>query len=161
MIPKRTKVRIGIDTGAALVVNNGAAAASREPLFLGKPANIAAKCAFQPDVAAAYPICRTTRESPSDSPPRITGRTVTTARHLHLIKSPRARREAKLDRTKESIIKEWAKEQEDSPIGDVEFSRPAPPLRNLDIREGLFFGEFQAIRWLFGGTRTLTASRRM
>jgi hypothetical protein len=36
------KVRVGIDTGVALAVNNGRRG-SREPLFLGRPANIAAK----------------------------------------------------------------------------------------------------------------------
>src|SRR5216684_636528 len=38
------KVRIGIDTGKALAVNNGRRG-HREPLFLGRPANHAAKCA--------------------------------------------------------------------------------------------------------------------
>ena len=36
------KVRVGIDTGKALAVNNGRNG-YREPLFLGRPANIAAK----------------------------------------------------------------------------------------------------------------------
>src|SRR4030095_635385 len=36
------KVRIGIDTGKALAVNNGRRG-HREPLFLGEPANHAAK----------------------------------------------------------------------------------------------------------------------
>src|ERR1019366_10209122 len=36
------KVRVGIDTGAALAVNNGRRG-HREPLFLGQPANHAAK----------------------------------------------------------------------------------------------------------------------
>src|SRR5690606_8603248 len=36
------KVRIGIDTGKALAVNNGRRG-HREPLFLGEPANYAAK----------------------------------------------------------------------------------------------------------------------
>jgi class 3 adenylate cyclase len=36
------KVRVGIDTGKALAANNGRRG-HREPLFLGEPANIAAK----------------------------------------------------------------------------------------------------------------------
>src|SRR5438552_2716238 len=47
------KVRVGIDTGKALAVNNGRRG-HREPLFLGEPANHAAKRAGGGTVAGIY-----------------------------------------------------------------------------------------------------------
>ena len=47
------KVRIGIDTGKALAVNNGRRG-HREPLFLGEPANYAAKRAGGGSVTGIY-----------------------------------------------------------------------------------------------------------
>jgi class 3 adenylate cyclase len=123
------KVRIGIDTGTALVVNNGRRG-GREPLFLGKPANVAAKCASAGRGSGIY-LSNDARVA-IGLPALDNGADRTTALTSDQITA--CEKEAKLDFTKESIIKEWAKEQEDSPIGDVEFSRPAPPLRNLDIQ---------------------------
>lgn len=47
------KVRIGIDTGLALAVNNGRSG-YREPLFLGDPANHAAKLASNNKARGIY-----------------------------------------------------------------------------------------------------------
>jgi class 3 adenylate cyclase len=128
MIPN-AKVRIGIDTGMALVVNNGRRG-GREPLFLGKPANVAAKCAAAGRSSGIFlanqarlAIGLSALENGSDRTTPLTSDEIAGCE-----------KEAKLDFTKESIIKEWNKEQEDSPIGEVEFSRPTPPLRNLDIQ---------------------------
>src|SRR5205807_7136148 len=48
------KVRIGIDTGKALAVNNGRRG-HREPLFLGEPANHAAKRACGGELTGIFP----------------------------------------------------------------------------------------------------------
>ena len=49
------KVRVGVDTGKALAVNNGRNG-YREPLFLGRPANHAAKHAAKPSSGTAEGI---------------------------------------------------------------------------------------------------------
>lgn len=127
MIPD-AKVRIGIDTGTALVVNNGRHG-NREPLFLGKPANIAAKCAAAGSETGIYlsndaraAIGLNSLKDGADRTTALTDQEITDCE-----------KEAALTITKDSIIKEWKKEQQDSPIGEVEFSRPTPPLKNLDI----------------------------
>lgn len=61
----RTRVRIGIDSGRAVAVNSGSQD-EREPLFLGNPANYAAKLAEGAD-EGIYPRtrCAPRREYPS------------------------------------------------------------------------------------------------
>jgi class 3 adenylate cyclase len=118
-------VRVGIDSGKALAVNNGRNG-NREPLFLGEPANHAAKHASG-DVEGIYltnnarnAICLT---AVADS------RTV--AATADEIKT--SQEKAKLSVTKESIVKEWEEDLDKHPIGAFEFFRQTPPLRDLDI----------------------------
>jgi class 3 adenylate cyclase len=127
MIPN-ARVRIGIDTGTALVVNNGRHG-NREPLFLGKPANIAAKCAAAGTETGIY-LSNDARAA-IEIKVLKDGADRTTALTEEEIAA--CEKEAALTITKDSIIKEWKNEQEDSPIGEVEFSRPTPPLKDLDI----------------------------
>lgn len=56
-------VRVGIDTGRALVVNNGRSG-NREPLFFGRPANNAAKIAGHQNVVGIF-LSNEARKAPS------------------------------------------------------------------------------------------------
>lgn len=71
----RARLRVGIDEGRCLVVNNGSKG-DRDPLFLGSPANHAAKLAAEPDIPGIYLTNRArilsggnVKQSPIDSPP--------------------------------------------------------------------------------------------
>lgn len=122
------KVRVGIDTGLALAVNNGRRA-SREPLFLGSPANKAAKCAGHDESEGIY-LTNAGREvmgfsvldDEKDRSTPLTEEQIATCE-----------KEADLGVSKERIIKLWKEEQKESPIGEFLFTRPTPPLSDLDF----------------------------
>lgn len=122
------KVRVGIDSGLALAVNNGRRA-SREPLFLGAPANHAAKCAGYDVVEGIY---LTHRARAVMGFPALTGQQ---DRSTALTEDQIATcvEEADLAVSAERIIKLWTDEQQESPIGEFSFSRPTPPLSDLDF----------------------------
>jgi class 3 adenylate cyclase len=118
-------MRVGIDTGKALAVNNGRSG-YREPLFLGEPANHAAKHAsgavrgiFLTDAARAVIGLPKVEDSRAAA---LTVDQVQTSQNL-----------ARLSVTAESIVKEWKDDLEKNPIGSFEFSRQTPPLKDLDI----------------------------
>jgi class 3 adenylate cyclase len=121
-------VRIGIDSGAALAVNNGRAG-QREPLFLGSPANHAAKRAgggTKPGIfltGAARDVIGLTSVDDENATP-LTTEEITASFA-----------EAKLGISKDEIITEWRADLKDNPIGDFEFSRHTPPFRDLGIDE--------------------------
>lgn len=120
------KVRVGIDSGEALAVTNGRNG-NREPLFLGDPANHAAKLSA---AGAATGIFLTNPARVAigldavlvPAKTRLTEEEVTTSQD-----------KAALDITAESVVKDWRNDLQANPIGAFEFSRPAPPLKNLDI----------------------------
>lgn len=122
------RVRVGIDSGLALAVNNGRRG-GREPLFLGSPANHAAKCAGHASTEGIY-LTNSARsvmgfpalDGDKDRSTRLTDEQIATCVD-----------EAKLETSKDKIIKLWKKEQEETPIGSIEFSRPTPPLSDLDF----------------------------
>jgi class 3 adenylate cyclase len=121
-------VRVGIDTGRALVVNNGRNG-GREPLFLGSPANKAAKLASKGKTkgifltnAARTAIGLDTLEEGKDATTPLTSDEIKACQD-----------EADLGVDKDTIVKEWRKDNEDNPIGAFQFTRPTPPLRDLDI----------------------------
>lgn len=120
------KVRVGIDTGKALVVNNGRNG-YREPLFLGRPANIAAKLASNNKAIGIY--------LSNDARGAIDLDTVDVPAKTKLTDDEIARCEdnAQLGLSKDSIVREWRKDNENNPIGSFSFSRATPPLKNLDI----------------------------
>jgi len=122
------KVRVGIDSGRALVVNNGRRG-GREPLFLGHPANHAAKCAGKETAEGIY--LTNTARAVMDFPVLAAGKDWTTALTTDQIDT--CVEEASLAVSKEQIIKLWREEQEETPIGSISFSRPTPPLSNLDF----------------------------
>lgn len=121
------KIRIGVDSGKALAVNNGRRG-GREPLFLGDPANIAAKYSAGAGLgifltANARQVLRFKKvDNPKQTP-------LTTAE----IKE--CQDAATLDVTKDTIVKEWREDMKDNPIGSIQFSGHTPPMRTLDIEE--------------------------
>lgn len=120
------KLRIGIDTGRALAVNNGRNG-YREPLFLGDPANHAAKLASNNKAKGIYltngarkVIGLTEKDQPEKS-----------ALASEEVKA--CQEAAKLDVTADEIVKEWRDDLEKNPIGGYQFSRQTPPLCDMDI----------------------------
>jgi class 3 adenylate cyclase len=121
-------VRVGIDTGEALVVNNGRRG-SREPMFLGRPANHAAKCASAGTAAGIY-LTNEARKviGLTELKDDAYQRTPLTADEISVCVE-----EAGIEVTEDQIVEAWLAEEAESPLGDIEFSRPTPPLRDLDI----------------------------
>jgi class 3 adenylate cyclase len=124
LIPSAS-VRIGIDSGKALAVNNGRNG-YREPLFLGEPANHAAKHASG-DSEGIY-LTNNARKA-------IGLETVSDSRTVVLTADEvkTSQEKAKLTVTKDSIVKEWKDDLDKHPPGSFEFFRQTPPLRDLDI----------------------------
>lgn len=120
------KVRIGIDTGKALAVNNGRNG-NREPLFLGRPANIAAKLASNNKAVGIY-LSNEAREASQLSLVDVPAKAKLTDDEIKQCED-----NAQLGLSKDSIVKEWRKDNEKNPIGAFSFSRTTPPLKNLDI----------------------------
>ncbi len=125
MIPN-ARVRVGIDTGTALAVNNGRRG-GREPLFLGAPANHAAKMSSGGTKAGIY-LTNEAREAVGlgtvDKP---------AATALTAVEIEDCQEKAALEVSKEKIVKEWEEDLEKNPIGSFNFARHTPPLRTLDI----------------------------
>ena len=120
------KVRVGIDTGAALAVNNGRRG-HREPLFLGEPANHAAKRAGGGRFTGIY-LTNNARKAIGLSTVPNEDSTSLSAAEIQDCQN-----KAKLGVTAEQIVKEWKEDLENTPIGDFEFSAHTPPYSTLDI----------------------------
>lgn len=120
------KVRIGIDSGLALAVNNGRNG-YREPLFLGDPANHAAKLASNNTARGIYltnaaraAIDLDEKDSPEKAP-------------LTKDEVKECKDGAKLGVTAQEIVEEWREDLKKNPIGNFQFSRQTPPLCDMDI----------------------------
>lgn len=120
------KVRVGIDTGKALAVNNGRRG-HREPLFLGEPANHAAKRAGGGDRAGIY---LTNRARKAISLSEVPSEDTTSLSQAEI---ENCQRKANLGVTAEEIVKEWKEDLEKNPIGAFEFSAHTPPFATLDL----------------------------
>jgi class 3 adenylate cyclase len=122
------KVRIGIDTGLTLAVNNGRNG-NREPLFLGSAANLAAKLASNGCAEGIF-LTNAARKAAglAEAETGKEGATPLTPDQVAHCQDI-----ANLDVRKDTIVKEWRQDNKDNPIGSFEFSRPTPPLRKLDI----------------------------
>lgn len=118
-------VAVGIDTGKALAVNNGRNG-GREPLFLGCPANRAAKHAAA-DASGIY-LTNEARAAIGLKAAPDTSRTALTQAQIEDCQD-----KAKLVVSKDSVVSEWRRDMRDSPIGKFEFSGHTPPMRTLDI----------------------------
>ncbi|MER0240088.1 adenylate/guanylate cyclase domain-containing protein [Fulvimarina sp. MAC8] len=122
------EVRVGIDTGRALVVNNGRNG-NREPLFLGRPANMAAKLASRNDDVGIYLTNEARRAINLDE----LGEDDVAETPLTVDEIAASVEKAHLEVTKDEIVKGWRKDNENNPIGSFVFSRTTPPIRNLDL----------------------------
>lgn len=110
------KVRVGIDTGQALAVNNGRRG-HREPLFLGEPANHAAKRASGGTATGIFLTNKARKaiglpEAANENATPLTADQVKTSQD-----------KAKLDVTADQIVKEWKDDLENNPIGTFGFFR--------------------------------------
>ncbi len=120
------KVRIGIDTGKALALNNGRRG-HREPLFLGVPANHAAKRASGGNATGIYLTneARTAigfKKADNEDTTAVTSDEISTSKD-----------KAKLGVTADDIVKDWKDDLAKNPIGAFEFSGHTPPFSTLDI----------------------------
>ena len=120
------KVRIGIDTGPTLAVNNGRRG-HREPLFLGPPANHAAKCASGGSSTGIY----LTNDARKVIGLKIVSDPKSTALTSDEIETSEDK--AKLGVTADEIVKEWKDDLANNPIGVFAFSGHTPPFSTLDI----------------------------
>ena len=120
------KVRVGIDTGLALAVRNGRRGSS-EPLFLGVPANHAAKRAgggtntgiyLSNEARGAIDLDAVDDEDISALTPAEVGD---------------SQEEAALAVTADGIVRDWKKDLEANPIGKFSFSGHPPPFADLDL----------------------------
>jgi class 3 adenylate cyclase len=120
------KIRVGIDTGKSLAVNNGRNK-GREPLFLGEPANQAAKLSSGGITSGIY-ISNKARKA-------IEKVEVVNPKTTRLTSSEikECQDAADLSVDKDSIIQAWKKDLNDNPIGSFSFSGHTPPLKTLDI----------------------------
>jgi hypothetical protein len=121
------KTRVGIDSGKALAVNNGRRS-SREPLFLGNPANQAAKRAG----GSAEGIYMTNNARVAAGWDKVldVDATAVTAKQV-----TEAQDQAALTVTVDQVVKKWEEELESSPIGSFVFSRHTPPYQTLAIED--------------------------
>ena len=117
---------MGIDSGKALAVNNGRNG-YREPLFLGEPANHAAKHASNGTAVGIY-LTNTARKVIGLPEAAESNKTALTPEEIKVCQDAAA-----LSVTCESIVKEWREDLKNNPIGVFEFSRQTPPLRDLNI----------------------------
>ncbi len=120
------KVRVGIDSGVALAVNNGRRG-HREPLFLGSPANLAAKRAGGGQASGIY-LTNTARSTIGLAEVGNVDRSPLTTQEVE-----DSQDQAELDVTVDHIYKEWQEGLSKNPIGKFEFSAHTPPFRDLDI----------------------------
>ena len=104
------QVRVGIDSGKALAVNNGRNG-YREPLFLGEPANHAAKHASNGTAVGIY-LTNTARKVVGLSEAADSNKTALTKDEIKVCQELPA-----LSVTCESIAKEWREDLKNNPIG--------------------------------------------
>ena len=120
------RVRVGIDSGTALAVNNGRPG-HREPLFLGQPANQAAKRAgngSEPGIFVTHNV-RALLGYPTVADADATPLTV-----AQRASSATA---AALETTVDAEVRAWAEDLKNNPIGRFDFSGHTPPMRDLNL----------------------------
>jgi class 3 adenylate cyclase len=122
------EVRVGIDSGKALAVNNGRRG-HREPLFLGRPANHAAKRAGGGKASGIF-LTNEARTALGLAKAANEDTVALTAQEVQNCKD-----KANLGVTADEIVKEWKDDLKNNPIGAFEFSGHTPPFSTLDIEE--------------------------
>lgn len=120
------KVRVGIDSGLALAVTNGRRGA-REPLFLGNPANYAAKMASggRTGIYLTNGGRKTAGFDEVDDDKQK-------ATPLTKAQIATSREESGLNLDQEAWLKTWEAERKAQPLSDFDFTRPTPPLRDFE-----------------------------
>lgn len=123
---ENAKVRVGIDTGLTLAVNNGRQG-NREPLFLGSAANHAAKMSGYSKAQGIF-LTNAARAAISLDEVGSPERTKLTKQEIaDCIEF------SGLDLDIDGIVDAWHKDLDKNPIGAFEFSASTPPLKNLDL----------------------------
>jgi class 3 adenylate cyclase len=120
------KVCIGIDSGRALVVTNGTRG-DREPLFIGNPANLAAKL-VGPDKEGVF-LGETARKA-------LGGTWIVDDYPTQALTSDQLAEcvsKARLDLTPAGLLERWEEDLKSTPLVDFGFSRATPPLSDLDM----------------------------
>jgi Adenylate and Guanylate cyclase catalytic domain len=119
-------VRIGIDSGKALAVRNGRRG-STEPLFLGEPANHAAKRAGGGTDIGIYLTngARTAIDLDEVDDEDANALNATDIAH--------SQEEADLPINAETVLRDWRGDLDANPIGAFSFSGHTPPFANLDL----------------------------
>jgi len=118
--------RVGIDSGKALAVNNGRIGA-REPLFLGNPANQAAKRAGGGTTAGIF-MTNTARSVVGWDEVLDQDRTALTSDQISA-----SQKKAALEVTVDQVMKEWKKDLDANKISSYQFYRHTPPFQTLDM----------------------------
>ncbi|PTU66977.1 transcriptional regulator [Chromobacterium sp. Panama] len=120
------QVRVGIDSGKALAVTNGRRG-SREPLFLGEPANLAAKLSGGGTATGIYMTnsARSTVEWASVKDEKAT--------KLSDKQVEESQDKANLGITVDDVIADWEGDLDKNPIGSFDFTRHTPPFGSLDL----------------------------
>lgn len=120
------RVRVGIDSGIALAVNNGRRG-HREPLFLGQPANLAAKRAGGGSDPGIYvtdnvrALLGYAKVANADTAPLTAEQQAISAEV------------AKIETTVDAEVEAWSEDLKKNPIGRFDFSGHTPPMRDLDL----------------------------
>lgn len=122
------QVRIGIDSGKALAVNSGRRG-HREPLFLGQPANHAAKRAGGGTATGIY-LTNAARAVVGLAAAADVDASPLTSEEVQA-----SEKRAKLSVSGDDIVKEWQEDLSNSPIGTFEFSGHTPPFSDLDLEK--------------------------
>jgi class 3 adenylate cyclase len=122
------RVRIGIDSGKALAVNNGRRG-HREPLFLGVPANHAAKRSGGGSATGIY-LTNTARKVIGLGEVKNEDQAALTTAEIIVSKNT-----AKLGVTADEIVQDWQDDLKNNPIGSFGFTRHTPPYSSLDIEQ--------------------------
>lgn len=120
-------VRVGIDSGQALAVNNGRHGA-REPLFLGNPANHAAHHGMgdEPGIFLTNHARKTTGLAEVDESADVP---------LTEAEIEACQEAADLEVTTDEILEAWQEDLKKYPIKAVEFSRHTPPMKGLNLQD--------------------------
>jgi class 3 adenylate cyclase len=118
-------ISIGIDSGEALAVHNGTKG-DRELLFLGEPANEAAKILGERSGIFLTNNARTSFNSKWEvEKPRQTSLTSKQIEECTQL--------AGFSLNQEKLCAAWKAELKDTPLKDFEFSRATPPLKDLNL----------------------------
>lgn len=123
------KVRVGIDSGMALAVNNGRRG-SREPLFLGNPANIAAKLAAGTGTArTGIFVTSGARKTAGLDVVEVEDQATTPLSKTEIEAAVAA---SGLDIDIDDVLETWNDQLADHPLKSFKFTRPTPPLSDFE-----------------------------